>query len=46
LGHSRVRETLAALDRAAWLTRHDQYERAEQALESALASMGSDGPQA
>lgn len=29
-------ESLAALDQAAWLTRHDHYALAEQALEAAL----------
>lgn len=32
-------ESLAALDQAAWLTLHDQYTLAEQALEAALAHL-------
>ncbi|HET7865089.1 MAG TPA: hypothetical protein VFL86_11860 [Burkholderiaceae bacterium] len=32
-------ESLAALDRAAWLTLHDQYTQAEQALDTALAHL-------
>ncbi|KQV78906.1 hypothetical protein [Rhizobacter sp. Root1221] len=32
-------ETFAALEQAAWLTRHDQYLQAEEALETALARM-------
>ena len=32
-------ESLAALDQAAWLTLHDQYVQAEQALETALAHL-------
>jgi len=32
-------ESLAALDQAAWLTLHDQYAQAEQALETALAHL-------
>jgi hypothetical protein len=32
-------ESLAALDQAAWLTLHDQYVQAEQALEAALAHL-------
>lgn len=39
-------EALAALDQADWLVRHDQYARAAQALDSALAHIASDGPQA
>jgi hypothetical protein len=32
-------DTLAALDQAAWLTLHDQYTLAEQALDAALAHL-------
>jgi len=36
-------ETFAALDEAAWLARHDQYMRAEQALDTALVGIASPG---
>jgi hypothetical protein len=36
-------ETFAALDEAAWLARHDQYARAEQALDTALVGIASPG---
>ena len=32
-------EALAALDQAAWMMRHDEYVRAEQALDAALGHM-------
>lgn len=32
-------ESLAALDQAAWLTRHDHYALAERALQAALAHL-------
>ncbi len=34
-----VAETLVALDEAAWFTRHNDFVRAEEALETALAHM-------
>jgi len=39
-------EVIAALDQADWLVRHRQYDRAEQALDTALAHMAPNAAQA